>query len=113
MADSNQGGELDSVAAPEEVEWSGFDEFLAQIKPNDIKDLAEKFARHKRRQLVLQLAEAKIRSKLACQYQWIRFSLLLIASILVAGLIYLGKFESSAALFFGGLVAYLFGKEPK
>jgi hypothetical protein len=90
--------------------WGGVDEMLSQIKPKDIKELTDKVFEYLKEkaskeaevqaaQKQLQVERDKQRAKLITQYQWIRAVLLVLSG--------------AAVTFFGGLVAYLFGKEPK
>lgn len=108
----------------DEIPWSGWDEFIANIKSKDMKDFMDKATtlisqwqhgkiREKRYEVTLKIAHEKARARSICHYQWIRLILLLTSSSIVGTLIWFDKFQAPAALFFGGLVAYLFGKEPK
>ena len=98
--------------------------FLYKFKPKDVKELAEQFSRYseaklkidgeyKKQELLLKEAHLRIRGKLAFQFQWIRFIILLVSGASVTYLIANQLFDAASALFFGGVVAYLFGKEPK
>jgi hypothetical protein len=129
--DSNEpdGDDIDSESSeyndmPEVTMTEIFGEFLHKFKPKDIKDISEQIskyvesklrieAEYKKHDLMIKEASLRAKSKFAFQFQWIRAILLLATGSAVTYLIINKTFDSAAALFFGGLVAYLFGKEPK
>ena len=115
---------VDNAANDSDSAWTGIDEFIANIKPKDIKDFTDQIltflkqnaeAKEKlhRRQLAVQIINARHRVKMVRHYQWIRFALIIACSSAVTFLIYIDKFSSAAALFFGGIIAYLFGRQPR
>jgi len=103
---------------------SGFDGLFKKFTAEDIKDilsLVGKFLNDRdakrnetqKQELVIKEVEMQKKMKITMQYQWIRGAILLAAGCAVTYLVINKTFDSASALFFGGLVAYLFGKDPK
>lgn len=55
----------------------------------------------------------RIRHKLAIQTTWIKAFLIFTSMLATTALIILNRFDSTAALFFGSIVAYLLGRSPR
>jgi len=106
----------EEIQEPEEY-YSSIDAFLSYLESkqgnalaNRILELVESLNRKKAE---LQEQTLKAQKTTGVHFQWIRAAVLLVCIGCVTALIWSGKFDSAPALFFGAIVAYFFGKEPK
>lgn len=103
---------------PDDYEdYSSLNSFIGYLKSkegntvvNRLLGFIEEF-NHKK--IELEKETALFKKKLSIHYFWTRLIVLVLSIVAVTGLVYYGKFESAPALFFGAVVAYLFGKDPK
>jgi len=101
----------------DEGSWTSLDSFLEYLKSKEgntvVNRLIGFIEDYNKKKIEQERETALLKKGMATRFFWMRLVLLIICIIAVTFLISYRKFDSTPAIFFTAIVAYLFGKEPK